>query len=576
MDNKRKITDTAVLDAMLIPTWIFCPETLRFFYVNDAAINTYGYSREEFATMTIKDLRPKTDIQSLLDNINNNVLPAITTSRTGRWRHRRKDGREFYVELFASYIEYNDCPARMVQAIDIHEIVLEHEQTKAINEMLREQKDDLDYLFNSINEVVWIAYADNFQLLYTNPACERTHGYTPAEMIADKTIFYNSVLPEDLPQFNDSFRRMMETGSDVREFRIRHKDGSIRHLRGMTTLRKGKNGARDICCGLTIDITELKQEQHRTENILNSITDGFFVLDKQWRFTYCNHAYKKMFDNEYKEVLNKVYWDVFPVARNQKFYTEYNKALSTGEAVHFEEFATSLQKWVKVSAYPTGTGLAVYFTDINEEKNLRDALIRHDQNLYALINNTDDLIWSIDKDLNILSINRATQEYVFKLTGRWLRPGDPTATHYFPVGMKERWLKHYSHAFAGESFKALEQQETPDGEVQIWEASFYQIRDSKGNITGVSCFCANVTDTRNRMLQIELQNMRLKEIAQVQSHQVRGPVATIMGLQQLINATNPHDPINTDVLEGIQVACHTLDMMIRDIDKKTQAVYPEV
>lgn len=569
-------TNTTLLDAALIPSWIFCPHTLRFMYVNDAAVNTYGYSKEEFNSMTLKDLRPEGDIQHLLDSINTGVRPDVTRPHTSRWRHRHKDGSLFYVELYASYIEYNDCAARLVQAININDKVIDQQQRDTINAVLREQKDALDYVLASIKDVVWIAYADNFQLLYTNDACENVHGYTAAEMIADKSLFFNSIYPEDLPAFMDSFQKMMATGSDDREFRIIHKDGSIRHLRGTCILRKGRDGERDMCCGLTVDITELKKEQQRTDNILNSITDGFFVLDKDWKFTYVNQAYKNMFDSTTQTVEGKAYWELFPVAKEQKFFTEYNRAIAENTSVHFEEYSTSLQKWVKVSAYPLNEGLAIYFTDINEEKMLKDAIIRQEQNLNALINNTEDLIWSVDTDHKILSVNRACQEYVFTITGKWPEPGQPTAVNDMPDAMRDHWLTNYKRALAGESFKITNEVDMPGNKVQHWETSFYQIRDGKGNITGISCFCTNITDIRNHMMQIEMQNERLKEIAHVQSHQVRGPVATIMGLQQLINTENPADPLNTQILSGIQNACDALDTMIRNIDKKTRAVWAEV
>ena len=69
---------------------------------------------------------------------------------------------------------------------------------------------------------------------------------------------------------------------------------------------------------------------------------------------------------------------------------------------------------------------------------------------------------------------------------------------------------------------------------------------------------------------MQLQNERLKEIAQMQSHQVRGPLATMMGLAQLFNTENPADPSNIEVLQKFQIAMDELDSIIRLIDNKTQ------
>jgi PAS domain S-box-containing protein len=571
-----KTTDTSLLDASQIPTWIFCPHTLSFLYVNEAAVNTYGYSRKEFATMTLKDIRAHEDVQQLLQDIDTGVLPDITSPQTGRWRHRSKDGRLFYVELFASYIEYNDCPARLVQAIDINQKVLDDNRKTAVNALLQSKQGDIDHLLAAINEVVWIAYTDNRQLLYINAACIKMPGYTPAELLADSQLFYKAIHPEDRQLFENSFERMLQTGKDESEFRIIHKDGSIHYLKCSTILRKSLPGEPDVYCGIATDITAVKKEQERADNILNSITDGFFVLDKDYRFTYCNTAYKNMFDGAAAELEGKGYWEIFPKAKSQKFFTEYTRAIAQNSSVHFEEYATSLQKWVKVSAYPMQDGLAVYFTDINEEKQLKDAMARQEQNLNALINNTEDLIWSMDRNHCIISVNNACREYIDKTLNWKLQPGGKAAIHGMSGEELEKWLSYYNRAFNGESFKATQTYSLPDNTAVYWEVTFNPIPDQHGNIIGASCFATDITQHRNHMIHIEMQNARLKDIAQMQSHQVRGPLATIMGLQQLINTSNPADPINEEVLNGIQNACDMLDAMIRNIDKKTMAIWPEV
>src|ERR1051326_9574160 len=72
-----------------LPMWVYDLETLAFLAVNDAAVHHYGYSREEFLSMTIKDIRPSEDVPALLGNV---LKVDRGMDEAGVWRHRRKDG----------------------------------------------------------------------------------------------------------------------------------------------------------------------------------------------------------------------------------------------------------------------------------------------------------------------------------------------------------------------------------------------------------------------------------------------------------------------------------------------------
>lgn len=100
------------------PMWIYDLETLAFLEINNAAINHYGYSREEFLSMAIKDIRPKEDIAALLKNIEQ---VSKTHSFSGEWRHLKKNGEIINVEITSHLITFNGHKARHVMVNDITE-----------------------------------------------------------------------------------------------------------------------------------------------------------------------------------------------------------------------------------------------------------------------------------------------------------------------------------------------------------------------------------------------------------------------------------------------------------------------
>jgi two-component system cell cycle sensor histidine kinase/response regulator CckA len=98
------------------PMWMFDPDSLRFIAVNEAAVATYGYSREEFLAMTIADIRPAEDHSALehaLRDLERRYVYA------GVWRHRKKDGSVIDVKITSNRIEFEGKDARLVLAEDV-------------------------------------------------------------------------------------------------------------------------------------------------------------------------------------------------------------------------------------------------------------------------------------------------------------------------------------------------------------------------------------------------------------------------------------------------------------------------
>ena len=100
------------------PMWLYDINTLRFLEVNDAAVHYYGYSREEFLSMSIKDIRPEEDIQSLMGHLQQTV-EHDGFNEAGVWRHRKKNGKVIEVEIISHTLEFNGHNAKMILATEI-------------------------------------------------------------------------------------------------------------------------------------------------------------------------------------------------------------------------------------------------------------------------------------------------------------------------------------------------------------------------------------------------------------------------------------------------------------------------
>ncbi len=104
----------------------------------------------------------------------------------------------------------------------------------------------------------------------------------------------------------------------------------------------------------------------RLDAILSSISDAFFALDQQWRFTYVNDRAEHVLARRREELLGRNMWEEFAPAIGSRFDEQYHCAVETGQAVVFEELYAPLDTWFEVRAYPGPEGLTVYFQDVNE------------------------------------------------------------------------------------------------------------------------------------------------------------------------------------------------------------------
>lgn len=121
------------------PMWFYDLETLAFLRVNDAAITKYGWSAEEFASMTIADIRPPEDLDRLQANVEAVRSGATDEAHeSGAWRHMTKDGRVLWVDITSHVAEFEGRPAEAVLVRDLSEA---HAAREEVFRLRRERKE---------------------------------------------------------------------------------------------------------------------------------------------------------------------------------------------------------------------------------------------------------------------------------------------------------------------------------------------------------------------------------------------------------------------------------------------------
>ncbi|WP_143304476.1 PAS domain-containing protein [Chitinophaga vietnamensis] len=155
-----------------IPMWIYDKETLHFLSVNNAAVEKYGYSRQEFKHMTLFDIREETEYNFLMDNIRERCNGV---EYRGLWRHRKKDGTNFFVELYAHSVMYQGREGRFIMAKDVDAQVRAAREATELGEryeLLSQATNDAVYDRNLITDTV--AWNHGLQSLFQYNGHENT------------------------------------------------------------------------------------------------------------------------------------------------------------------------------------------------------------------------------------------------------------------------------------------------------------------------------------------------------------------------------------------------------------------
>ncbi len=231
------------------PMWLCDQKNLQFLAVNDAAVNHYGFSREEFLTMTVKDIRPQEDVANLLDHINITVAP---NAEAGIWRHRKKDGTVILVNVSWHKVEFRDREAYFVLANDVTE---QKESETALIESEQRYRE----IFDNANDLIYTHDLEgNFTSL--NHTGEELTGYSKSEAMSMN--FAQVVVPDQVELARQMLKRKLDNQdvATVYELDILSKNNRRITLEMSTRLiyRDGKPlGVQ----GIGRDITERKRAE---------------------------------------------------------------------------------------------------------------------------------------------------------------------------------------------------------------------------------------------------------------------------------------------------------------------------
>jgi PAS domain S-box-containing protein len=304
------------------------------------------------------------------------------------------------------------------QATVLHALDAERERLLARERTAREEMASIG---NSIPQLAWMADRTGWIFWYN----ERWYEYTGTTVEQMQGWGWRKVHhPERVDRVVERIRLAFETGEPWEDtFPLRSKTGEYRWFLSRALPIKDADGKVLRWFGTNTDVTEQleaaaererllegeRKAREQVANILESITDAFFAVDRDWRFTYLNREAERLLRRSRDELLGRGLWAEFPEAVGATFERQYRRAMTEQETVQFEEYYAPLGIWVDVRAFPAADGLSVYFRDVTARKLAEEAIRESEARFRALAENATAAIFVIDEESTIEFANPAVE-----------------------------------------------------------------------------------------------------------------------------------------------------------------------
>ena len=496
----------------------------KFIKVSSACIEYLGYSKDKLIGKNITDFLIK-DEEITPANFFKNIKSAENSELIINYKYNPKNGAEYMLEWQIRWDKSSQtfyCITNKTNHLKSHSQILD----------LSEQHNR--YLFNSNPQSLFLIDFLSLEIIDFNETASIKYNYTLKEFqaLTLKDFFseQGSTLLNEMQKDEDYYNRFAEN-----IWMHIKKDGDKVYLNMTGNIVSYKNRR----CILTSieDITEkvnaklaIKESEEIRKLIMNAALDAIICIDFNEKITFWNPQAEKVFGWKEDEMRDKILSNIVLPKRYHTLYNEFIQPyFTTGESPMLNVLlhATALKKNgqefpIELTIVPVKVPhkdfFCLFIRDITELKKAESQKEFESRDKEALINSTDNLIWSVNKEYKLIAGNKPFTKTFKILTGKLLKSGDflnEENTVFKTTGVL--WNNLYSDALTGKSFKKeIEITDDTKKTVNYFEISFNPIY-KKEEITGVACYGNDITENKLNHNNLIIINTKLKTAQQIAS-----------------------------------------------------------
>ncbi|MCK5525262.1 MAG: PAS domain S-box protein [Thiomargarita sp.] len=392
------------------PIVVFDSNTQHIFDVNQATIDLYGYSKNEWLHMKTDEISAE-PVKNRGAFGNGNKRQSIPL----RW-HKKKDGTVFPVEVFSgdSYLFQGRRSLVCAALRDITE-------RKAYDEALRQERDFVQSLIET-SPAFFFALNPDGQIRMINQVMLQATEYSHDKV--EKSDFMMLFIPEkERPLVSTEFGNLIKSMQPSRaEYHIKSKSGQLLLVEWHSSAVVKANGKLDYFFCVGINVTERKKAEGHLrlfKSIIESSEEAIAIRNAEEQLIYVNRAYEKLFGISFKEAKQKNLFDHYPMESRKIWEEEMMPALANGQSWEGElnvlyNNNSPFPIWQRVDAVRDAKNKIIFsfglMHDISERKRMWELLRKQWQEYQMIFNTVPAMIWYRDKENRLLRYNQRAEE----------------------------------------------------------------------------------------------------------------------------------------------------------------------
>ena len=375
----NKATSDAIWD------WDLTTDTIYWGEGFEKIFNHKVFSLETNSSSWTKNIHPE-DIKKIKES-----FYRIIKSKESNWKeeYRYKNGNGKYCYVINKGIVIRDNNNRVKRIIgamqDVSKQKTEQEQLKLLESVITNTTDAV--VIKEANTSVELGR----KIVYVNDSFIKMTGYSKDEIIGKTFKILQG--PKTNLQVLKRYYKALDVVKQIEITTILYKKNE-QEFWAFLAINPVFNdlGIHTHWIVIQRDITEEKNQEekmlqisHKLFDTLESIKDGFYTLDNEWKITYWNDVTEKMSGKMRNEVLGKFFWDLYDPKTNEEIFAKFHIAKRQNIPVNFEMVSKFQNKWFEINAFPSNRGLTVYFKDISERKETESKILQMNLELGANI-----------------------------------------------------------------------------------------------------------------------------------------------------------------------------------------------